>query len=45
MTPVVAEWGYSVPAGAIMPEGQAYRSDTNEQWMATSEIKKFLDEL
>jgi len=45
VTPVVAEWGYSLPVGAIMPEGQAYRSDTNEQWMSTSEIKKFLDQL
>jgi len=45
VTPVVAEWGYSAPAGQTMPEGQAYRSDTNDMWMSASDIKKFIDEL
>lgn len=43
VNPVVAEWGYKSPAGKSMPEGQAYRSDTNEMWMSASDIKKFID--
>jgi UDP-N-acetylglucosamine 4,6-dehydratase len=45
VTPVVAEWGYTQPLGVKMPEGHAYRSDTNDMWMSTSDIKKFLDQL
>lgn len=45
VTPVVAEWGYQPPAGEFMPEGQAYRSDTNDKWMSTSDIKKFIDQV
>jgi UDP-N-acetylglucosamine 4,6-dehydratase len=45
VTPVVAEWGYKPPNGAIMPEGQAYRSDTNDSWMSGSDIKKFIENL
>ena len=45
VTPVVAEWGYSTPAGKTMAEGQAYRSDTNDMWMSASDIKKFIDQL
>lgn len=45
VTPVVAEWGYQPPAGEFMPEGHAYRSDTNDKWMSTSDIKKFIDQI
>ena len=45
VTPVVAEWGYERPKGAIMPEGQAYRSDTNDLWMSESDIKNFIKKL
>lgn len=45
VTPVVAEWGYSAPTGQTMPEGQAYRSDTNDRWISASDIKKFIDQL
>ena len=45
VTPVVAEWGYSAPTGQTMPEGQAYRSDTNDMWILASDIKKFIDQL
>ena len=45
VTPVVAEWGYSAPTGQMMPEGQAYRSDTNDMWVSASDIKKFIDQL
>lgn len=42
VTPVVAEWGYSEPKGARMPEGHAYQSDTNDLWMSENEIKSFI---
>ena len=42
VTPVVAEWGYEPPKGTTMPEGIAYRSDTNELWMSESDIKNFI---
>jgi len=45
VTPVVAEWGYKPPKGMSMAEGSAYRSDTNEQWMSESDIKKFIEAL
>jgi UDP-N-acetylglucosamine 4,6-dehydratase len=45
VTPVVAEWGYEIPKGPRMPEGQAYRSDTNDLWMSESDIKNFIKNL
>jgi UDP-N-acetylglucosamine 4,6-dehydratase len=45
VTPVVAEWGYEIPAGERMPEGQAYRSDTNDLWMSESDIKSYINGL
>ena len=45
VTPVVAEWGYEPPKGETMPEGQAYRSDTNDLWMSESDIKHFIKNL
>ena len=45
VTPVIAEWGYAPPKGEYMPRDQAYRSDTNDMWMTTSDIKKFIGQL
>jgi UDP-N-acetylglucosamine 4,6-dehydratase len=45
VTPVVAEWGYVPPKGAGMPEGQAYRSDTNDFWLSELDIKNFIKKL
>ena len=45
VTPVVAEWGYIPPLGEAMSEGLAYKSDTNDQWMSESDIKKFIEAL
>lgn len=41
--PVVAEWGYKKPHGEFMPEGVAYQSHTNDLWMSTEDIIKFLN--
>jgi UDP-N-acetylglucosamine 4,6-dehydratase len=43
--PVVSEWGYKAPKGKSMPEGQAYRSDTNALWLSESDIKNFIKNL
>ena len=40
--PVVAEWGFVQPLGSPMPEGHAYRSDTNDLWMNKEDIAAFL---
>lgn len=45
VTPVVAEWGYQTPVGKQMPEGFAYRSDTNDLWMSELDIKSFIQKL
>lgn len=45
VTPVVAEWGYFPPKGEQMPEGRAYRSDTNEIWMSQTDIHNFISRL
>jgi UDP-N-acetylglucosamine 4,6-dehydratase len=42
VTPVVAEWGFEIPRGEMMPEGKAYRSDTNDLWLTKSQLEKFL---
>ena len=43
--PVVAEWGYTPPKGIAMPEGQAYRSDTNDLWMSKEDIISYLKKI
>ena len=45
VTPVVAEWGFINPVGTPMPEGKAYRSDTNDLWMTQADIKNFISNL
>jgi UDP-N-acetylglucosamine 4,6-dehydratase len=45
VTPVVAEWGYEPPNGSRMPEGQAYRSDTNDVWMNQEAMVSFISQL
>jgi UDP-N-acetylglucosamine 4,6-dehydratase len=45
VNPIVAEWGYKPPKGATMPEGQAYKSDTNDLWVSESDIKNFIKNL
>lgn len=45
VTPVISEWGYQHPKGSRMPEGQAYRSDTNDLWMSELDLKNFVKNL
>ena len=44
--PVAAEWGYTPPkSGLPVPEGFAYRSDTNDQWLSSNQIRDFINNL
>jgi len=45
VTPVAAEWGYEPPKGSRMPEGNAYRSDTNEMWMDQKAMVSFISKM
>jgi UDP-N-acetylglucosamine 4,6-dehydratase len=43
VTPTVAEWGYRPPdAGKPMPEGFAYRSDTNDEWLSVQQMRDMI---
>lgn len=39
IAPVHASWGYSQPAGLNVPQGFAYRSDTNDLWLTPDEVR------
>lgn len=41
--PVIAEWGYTEPTGGEqMPDGVAYSSDTNDQWLSVEEMRDMI---
>ncbi|WP_277068814.1 UDP-N-acetylglucosamine 4,6-dehydratase (inverting) [Saccharomonospora viridis] len=43
--PHIAGWGYEPPEnGTPVPEGFSYRSDTNDLWLSTNDIKKLIAE-
>ena len=42
VTPVVAEWGFQAPSLNFMPEGFAYKSDTNTEWLSPEQIQAFV---
>lgn len=42
--PTVANWGYDPIKGELVPEGFAYRSDSNDSWLSVDEIRKLLQE-
>lgn len=42
VTPVVAQWGYEIPAGKPMIEDVAYQSHTNDLWLSQEDIRNFL---
>jgi UDP-N-acetylglucosamine 4,6-dehydratase len=42
--PTIANWsGYTVPAGDPLPDGFAYRSNTNDQWLTAADIRSLLE--
>jgi UDP-N-acetylglucosamine 4,6-dehydratase len=41
--PTIASWGYIPPTdGTPVPEGFVYRSDTNDQWLSTDELRAMI---
>lgn len=41
--PSIAEWGYTPPVGGeAVPDGFAYRSDTNDQWLSPDELRELV---
>jgi UDP-N-acetylglucosamine 4,6-dehydratase len=42
VNPVVADWGYKPPVGKTVPDGFAYRSDSNTHWMSTDAIAEYI---
>jgi UDP-N-acetylglucosamine 4,6-dehydratase/5-epimerase len=46
IAPLLASWtGSSDPTGKLVPEGFAYRSNTNDQWLGVAEIRDLLTSL
>lgn len=45
VNPVFADWGYVPPKGDFSPDVQAYRSDTNENWMSREDISHYIARL
>jgi UDP-N-acetylglucosamine 4,6-dehydratase len=43
--PTLAEWNFQPPTGEPVPEGFAYASDTNDQWLDVPQIRALLEEL
>lgn len=43
--PTLAEWGYSNTSGTPVPDGFAYTSDTNDQWLTVQQLRDLLTSL
>ena len=44
--PTIANWGdFVAPAGEALPDGFAYRSNTNDLWLTTKDIQQLLETL
>lgn len=43
--PTIANWGFTPPEGEVLPEGYAYRSDTNDLWLDAPAIRAVLETL
>jgi UDP-N-acetylglucosamine 4,6-dehydratase len=44
--PVAAEWGYSPPKESVLvPDGFAFRSNTNDEWLSIAQIREFIKNL
>jgi UDP-N-acetylglucosamine 4,6-dehydratase len=41
--PHIAGWGYEPPmSGTMVPDGFAYRSDTNDLWLTEDDLRAFV---
>jgi UDP-N-acetylglucosamine 4,6-dehydratase len=41
--PTIAEWGFNAPHGDPLPDGFAYQSDSNDQWLDAEAIRDVLE--
>lgn len=41
--PTIAEWGFVAPEGDEVPDGFAYRSDSNDQWLNVEELRDLIE--
>ncbi len=42
VTPTIAEWAFKMPPGDPVPPGFSYRSDNNDQWLSSVELRSIL---
>ena len=42
VNPVFAEWGYKEPEGQRLKDDSPYRSNTNDLWLTTDQIRSFI---
>jgi UDP-N-acetylglucosamine 4,6-dehydratase len=45
VSPIFAEWEYKNPKGELVEDGFSYKSDTNDLWLTTRDIKEKLREI
>jgi UDP-N-acetylglucosamine 4,6-dehydratase len=43
--PTIARWGFTPPVGEPYPDGEAYRSNTNDLWLSTEDLRALLETL
>jgi len=43
IAPTGGEWGFKLPEGKPVQEGFSYRSDNNDQWLSSEELRSILD--
>lgn len=43
VTPVLADWGFPTVEGEGLPDGFAYRSDTNDLWLTIDDLRSLVD--
>lgn len=41
--PTIAEWGFVAPKGVEVPDGFAYRSDSNDQWLDVPALRDLIE--
>jgi UDP-N-acetylglucosamine 4,6-dehydratase len=41
--PTIADWGFVEPEGEPVPDGFAYQSDSNDQWLSVEEIRALVE--
>lgn len=43
--PTIANWGFTPPEGEALPEGFAYQSDSNDQWLSVDDMRALIKSL